>query len=100
MKKSEIVLNFEEEKLDALAYFLGKENTAPQKELAQTLEELYRQHVPEAAREYIESKRTPAAAARPRPKRPAKPARRNAETGDTAIMPETAREEDVAGGQP
>ena len=67
MKKSEIVLNFEEEKLDALAYFLGS---------------------------------TPAAAARPRPKRPAKPARRNAETGDTAIMPETAREEDVAGGQP
>lgn len=100
MKKSEIVLNFEEEKLDALAYFLGKENTTPQKELAQTLEELYRQHVPDATREYIESKSTPAAAARPRPKRPAKPARRNTENGDTMIAPETAREGDVTDGQP
>lgn len=100
MKKSEIVLNFEEEKLDALAYFLGKENTTPQKELAQTLEELYQLHVPDATREYIESKSTPAAAARPRPKRPAKPARRNTETGDAVSNSETAREEDAADGQP
>lgn len=100
MKKSEIVLNFEEEKLDALAYFLGKENTTPQKELAQKLEELYRQHVPDATREYIESKSMPAAAARPRPRRPAKSARRNAETGDTVITPEMTREGDAADGQP
>ena len=100
MKKSEVVLNFEEEKLDALAYFLGKENTTPQKELAQMLEELYQQHVPDATREYIESKSAPAAAARPRPKRPVKSARRNAENGDAMTTPETAQEGDVSDGQP
>ena len=100
MKKSEIVLSFEEEKLDALAYFLGKENTTPQKELEQTLAELYRQHVPDATREYIESKNAPAATARPRPKRPAKSARRNAENSDAMITPETVREGDAPDGQP
>ncbi len=78
MNKTEITLSMETEKLDALAYFLAKENTTPQKTLAGTLEELYQTHVPEAMREYIES-RAAAPAARPRPKRSAKPARKSAE---------------------
>ena len=56
--------------MEALTYFLQKDNTTPQKALTQTLDEMYQQHVPADTREYIERKAAPTAAARPRPRRP------------------------------
>lgn len=70
MEKTDITIQFEEEKLEALTYFLQKDNTTPQKALAQTLDEMYQQHVPADTREYIERKAAPTAATRPRPRRP------------------------------
>ena len=70
MEKTDITIQFEEEKLEALTYFLQKDNTTPQKALAQTLDDMYQQHVPADTREYIERKAAPPAATRLRPRRP------------------------------
>ncbi len=69
MQKSEIALSFDGEKLDALEFYLKKENTTVQKCLNNALVELYERTVPEAVREFLDRKTPPPA----RPKRPARP---------------------------
>jgi hypothetical protein len=71
MKKVNITISFEDEKLNALSFFMGKNGANPQKELEDGLEKLYEKFVPAEMREYIAS-RTPASA-KDKPKRPAKP---------------------------
>lgn len=71
MKKVNLNISIEDEKLDALIFFMGKEDTTPLKELADALEKLYTKYVPADTRDYIAS-RMPLAAAKP--KRPARPA--------------------------
>ena len=70
MKKINLSISIEDEKLDALIFFMGKEDTTPLKELADALEKLYTKYVPADTRDYIAS-RMPLAAAKP--KRPARP---------------------------
>ena len=50
MQKTEITLSFDGEKLDALEFYLKKENTTVQKRMNEALTELYERIVPEAAR--------------------------------------------------
>jgi hypothetical protein len=71
MKKVNITISFEDEKLDALSFFMGKENTSPQKELDDSLKKIYEKYVPEQMREYLAS-RIPALA-KEKPKRPTNP---------------------------
>lgn len=71
MKKVNITVSFDDEKLDALVYFMKKDSTDPQKALQGELEKLYEKYIPAEMREYLESK-TPAQA-RERAKRPARP---------------------------
>ena len=71
MSTAKITIPFDEEKLKALDFTLRKDNTTTQQCLEKTLAELYEKTVPEALREYLDSKAAPAA---PKPKRPAKPA--------------------------
>ena len=71
MKKVEITLSFDEEKLEALEFVLRKEKTTVKKKLDEALATLYEQTVPEAVREYLDSRSAPA---RERPRRPAKSA--------------------------
>ncbi len=66
MSRVTIEIPFDEEKLKALDFSLQKENTTAQKRMEQALAELYEKAVPDALREYVDSKSTPAA------KRPAK----------------------------
>lgn len=68
MSKTNITISFEEEKLSALNFSLGKENSSAQQRMEQALAELYEKAVPEPLREYLDSKATPA----PKSKRPAK----------------------------
>lgn len=68
MSKTNITISFEEEKLSALNFSLGKENSSAQQRMEQTLAELYEKAVPEPLREYLDSKAAPA----PKSKRPAK----------------------------
>ena len=69
MKKIEITLSFEEEKLEALEFSLRKEKSSVQKKMQEELLALYEQTVPEAVREYLDRRSAPA---RERPRRSAK----------------------------
>ena len=69
MQKINITLSFEDEKMEALEFSLKKEKTSVQAQMDKALRELYEQAVPDAVREYLDSKCAPAA----RPKRPARP---------------------------
>lgn len=80
MNKTELTISIEEKKLEAISFWLKKENATVQKKMDEALRELYEQTVPEAVREYLERKAAPA---RERPKRPAK------STGAPAMPAET-----------
>lgn len=69
MSKVNITISFDAEKLSALDFCLEKENDSAQKRMEKALAELYEKTVPEALREYVDSKTAPAAA---KPKRPAR----------------------------
>ena len=71
MKKVNITLTFDDDKLDALEFSLRKEHASVQARMDDALKQLYEQTVPEAVREYLDSKAAPAAV---KPKRPVKPA--------------------------
>lgn len=80
MKNTTLTITFNTEKLDALTFHMGKRDSSLQKELDETMQRLYEKYVPQATREYIDDKVT-RDAARERPRRPARPAPRNAESG-------------------
>lgn len=94
MSQVTIEIPFDEEKLKALNFSLQKENTSAQKRMEQALVELYEKAVPDALREYVDSKSTPAA------KRPVKQPRAklaSAKKSETAIsLP--VKEDDRHGG--
>ena len=68
MKKVNITLTFDDDKLDALEFSLRKEHSSVQARMDDALKQLYEQTVPEAVREYLDSKVVPA----PKTKRTAK----------------------------
>ena len=53
MKKANISVAFDEEKLSALKMYLGQRNTTVEKELTKALEALYGKTVPAGVREYL-----------------------------------------------
>ena len=55
MKKVNITLAFDEDKLDALEFSLKKENSSVQSRMEDALQQLYEKTVPEPVREYLES---------------------------------------------
>ena len=67
MEKMELTLTMEAEKMEALNFWLRKENTTAQKKMNEALAMLYEQTVPEAVREYLDSRSAPV---RERPRRP------------------------------
>ena len=71
MKKVNITLTFDDDKLDALEFSLRKEHSSVQARMDDALKQLYEQTVPEAVREYLDSKAVPA----PKPKRTPKTAK-------------------------
>ena len=68
MEETNITINFDAAKLDALEFALRKQRSSVQRRMAEMLQQLYESEVPEAVREYVDSKAVPSA----RPKRPAK----------------------------
>lgn len=74
MKATNLTVSFDSEKLDALAYHMGKKDANLQSELNDTIQKLYEKHVPQATREYIDDKLSREAAAKDKPKRPVRPA--------------------------
>ena len=70
MKKATVTVTFDDEKLGALEFSLRKEHSSVQARMDDALKQLYEQTVPEAVREYLDSKAVPAS----KPKRTAKSA--------------------------
>lgn len=68
MEETNITINFDAAKLDALEFALRKQRSSVQRRMAEMLQQLYEAEVPEAVREYVDSKAVPSA----RPKRPVK----------------------------
>ncbi len=88
MKKAAITVSFDDEKLDALVYFMKKDSTDPQKALQSELEKLYEKYISAEMREYLES-RTPAQP-RDRAKRPARsssPKQKQEQPKETEAVP-------------
>ena len=56
MKKTNLTISFESEKLDALLYYMEKKDVDLQSELAETIQKLYEKYVPQPTRDYIEDK--------------------------------------------
>lgn len=70
MGETNITINFDAAKLDALEFVLRKQRSSVQRRMAEMLQQLYEAEVPEAVREYVDSRSAPAA----KPKRPVKSA--------------------------
>ena len=83
MENNEIKLSFDSEKMEALSFYLKKENTTVQKKMDEALRQLYEQAVPEPVREYLDAKSAPTA----RPKRPPRPSRPKAVAPKPAPAP-------------
>ena len=69
MQKTEITLSFDGEKLDALEFYLKKENTTVQKRMNEALTELYERIIPEARRRHRPDPNVPPAPAWKSPRR-------------------------------
>lgn len=78
MEETNITINFDAAKLDALEFALRKQRSSAQRRMAEMLQQLYEAEVPEAVREYVDSKTAPA----PRPKRPPKAAKPQAASAE------------------
>lgn len=61
MEETNITINFDAAKLDALEFALRKQRSSVQRRMAEMLQQLYEAEVPEAVREYVDSKTAPAA---------------------------------------
>lgn len=70
MKKIDITLSFEDEKLEAMEIFLRKDGSSVQKKMEETLKKLYEEVVPEPVREFVDAK---AGGKSKRPTPPSKP---------------------------
>lgn len=85
MKKVNITLVFDDDRLDALEFSLRKEHSSVQARMDDALKQLYEQTVPESVREYLDSKAVPA----PKPKRTVKsaaPKPQSSELKPAAVM--------------
>ena len=55
MKKTTITIQFDQEKLRAIQFYMSRKSTVLEDELACYAQRLYEKYVPPATREYIES---------------------------------------------
>ena len=79
MKNTTLTLTFNTERLDALAYHMGKKEADLKEELSDYLQKMYEKYVPQATREYIDDKVIREAGAKDRPRRPSRLAPRPVE---------------------
>jgi len=77
MRKAEITVRFEQERLRALEFYIAKKDSTLEAEIDDFMAKLYEKHVPAQTREYIESMESrderPPRQPRPRPTRPMRP---------------------------
>lgn len=71
MKKAAITITFEQEKLKAVQFYMGKSSTSLETELDEFMARLYKKYVPSQTREYLESQAETKLPSLHRPNRPA-----------------------------
>lgn len=74
MKKTNITISYDDEKLNALKLYLGQKNAQVEDELTRALEALYNKTVPAGVRDFIEMRSGENPAPAPKPVRRPKPA--------------------------
>ena len=82
MRKATLTLQFEQEKLRALRFYMSKKESNPEAELDEYLVKLYEKYVPAQTREYIESMPEPEDKPRSRSVRPTRPATTEGQDGN------------------
>lgn len=82
MENNEIKLSFDSEKMEALVFYLKKENSSVQNKMNEALRQLYEQTVPEPVREYLDARSSAA-----KPKRPPRPSQPKAAVPKPAAVP-------------
>ena len=70
MKKTNITISFDEEKLTALRLYMEQKNLQLEDELTKAMEGFYGKHVPAGVREFIEMRSGEVSEPTPRTKRP------------------------------
>lgn len=68
MKQTTFTVKYDEEKLGAIRQYMGKKNVEFEGELAEAVGKMYEKYVPQAVREYIESREEAPPAARRLPR--------------------------------
>lgn len=56
MKQAMVTIKYEEEKLNAIKQYMGKKDADFEAEMNEVLGKMYEKYVPQAVREYIESR--------------------------------------------
>ena len=56
MKQTMVTIKYEEEKLNAIKQYMGKKDADFEAEMNEVLGKMYEKYVPQAVREYIESR--------------------------------------------
>lgn len=74
MKKMAITISYDQEKLKALQFYMGKKDSDLDVELDAFVQKLYEKYVPAQTREYIESMAEPEEKPRPKRSHPTQPA--------------------------
>ena len=57
MKQAVVTIKYEEEKLNAIKQYMGKKDADFEMELNEVLGKMYEKYVPQAVREYIDSRK-------------------------------------------
>jgi len=79
MKQATLQIKFDEEKLNAIKQYMGKNDAALDNELEDVIQKLYEKHVPAPVREYIESRDS---RVQEKPKKPFRPSSTAAANND------------------
>ena len=96
MKNTSIEFSFDDAKLEAINIYLKEKNSKLSEELDHFMDSLYKKHVPQAVRDFIDKKESEGLTS---PPTPSKPTRRkptssiNAVSGEKAQSKATSRED-------
>ena len=72
MKQAVVTIKYEEEKLNAIKQYMGKKDSDFESEMTEVLGKMYEKYVPQAVREYIDSRGDVPAAIKKSNKTPAR----------------------------
>lgn len=97
MKNTSIEFSFDDAKLEAINIYLKEKNSKLSEELDHFMDSLYKKHVPQAVREFIDKKESESLTA---PLPPSKPTRRKSASSTNAAsseesQPKATKQEDT-----